>query len=226
MKVTTDACLFGAWCAFRIQNSKLKSENALDIGAGTGLLSLMIAQKNDLKIDAIEIDEQAAIQAKENFSASSLKNSLHVINDSLQHATHHQIIKLSNYQIIFSNPPFFEQDLKSDNKQRNLALHSAALSLEELFTAVDQLLDSEGNFFLLLPYHRKQEGLQKALTYGLHLKEEMNVKQTPKHDYFRVMLWLTRIRNERIAQSEITIKDGNNYTEQFTSYLKDYYLYL
>ncbi|MEO8711563.1 MAG: methyltransferase, partial [Parafilimonas sp.] len=149
MKVCTDACLFGAWAA---HNPQLEASNILDIGTGTGLLSLIYAQKNmHASIDAIEIDEAAVQQARENFEASIWKERLHVYNTSIQ-----QFATSSNkkYDVIICNPPFYENDLKSENKQRNLALHSDALTLEELISDVDLLLGDDGSFFVLLPFHR------------------------------------------------------------------------
>src|SRR3954469_11797521 len=107
MKVCTDACLFGAYVAdrFQITNSKF---HVLDIGAGTGLLSLMLAQKNStVQIDAVEIDKAASEQAKENFKHSLWRDRLHI---------HHQPIQefgMNTYNLIISNPPFYENDLKS-----------------------------------------------------------------------------------------------------------------
>ena len=106
MKVCTDACLLGAWTAGRIQNLKLKIKNALDIGTGTGLLSLMLAQKNaNVKIDAIEIDEAAAEQAKENFDNSPWKERLNIYHTSIQQFANSTQKK---YDIIICNRPFLK----------------------------------------------------------------------------------------------------------------------
>ena len=247
MKVTTDACLFGAWCAKEIQNVKFNIQHCLDIGSGTGLLSLMVAQKNDVSIDAIEIEEKAAEQTHENFSISPWSNKLTVINDSLQHATHHQIINYSpdgrsksstsspaslkntlrrvNYQIIFSNPPFFENDLKSQNDQRNTALHSNDLSFEELFDCADSLLSADGNFYILIPHYRTEETKQIAARFNLFPSQQINVRQTTTHNYFRTMICFNRQKKEFTVE-EISIKKENEYTAAFVSLLKDYYLYL
>jgi tRNA1Val (adenine37-N6)-methyltransferase len=192
MKVCTDACLFGTWIA---HSPQLTAHNILDIGTGTGLLSLILAQNfSNAIIDAVEIDEAAAQQAKENFEASPWKERLTVYTGSIQYVN---LTTNHFYDIIISNPPFYENDLKSDNEKRNLALHSAELSLEELVTAVDKFLKDDGSLFILLPYHRTKYFEESATEQNLFIKEKILIKQTPKHSYFRSILWLTR-KNEQI----------------------------
>jgi tRNA1Val (adenine37-N6)-methyltransferase len=221
MKVCTDACLFGAWTA--AGGSPLTAHPSLDIGTGTGLLSLMYAQKNpDAKVDAVEIDEAAAGQAKENFDASPWKERLQVYNGSVQ-----QFAGTVNnmYDVIISNPPFYESSLKSDDVKRNLALHSKELTLDELITIADKLLNDDGSFFLLLPYQRTGD-LKELITGKFFIKENVFIKQTPKHNYFRSMFWITKqFASER--QSEIIImSDRKEYSDEFKGLLKDYYLAL
>ena len=225
MKVCTDACLFGAWVADKIQNSKVKTQNVLDVGCGTGLLSLMLTLKNaDAAIDAIEIDEAASQQAKENFEASPWKERLNVYHESIQQFANARMHELK-YDLIISNPPFYESDLKSDDVKRNLALHSSALKLEELMNIADDLLNNEGDFFLLLPYHRTID-FETVIQGKFFVKEKLLVKQTEKHNYFRSMFWLTKETADAI-QSEISIKNNEGeYTNEFYALLKDYYLYL
>jgi tRNA1Val (adenine37-N6)-methyltransferase len=221
MKVCTDACLFGSLIPTLSKGKGVKA--ALDIGAGTGLLSLMYAQRNaDAIIDAIEIDDAAAQQAKENFESSPWKERLNVCHTSIQ-----QFVNTTNkkYDLIISNPPFYENDLKSDDKQKNLALHSVELKLEELINIADTLLNSNGIFFVLMPYHRTDYFLQSVIP-KFFIKEKIFVKQTPKHNYFRSMLWLTK-EPATITQSEIIImSEDGKYTREFIALLKDYYLYL
>ena len=129
-------------------DDRREERRVLDIGAGTGLLSLMLAQKVNAFIDAIEINADAALQAKENFNASPWSERL---------AVHHQPIQTwteTNYDLIISNPPFFEQDLKSPNTERNLALHDTGLTLEILWQQVVRCLHTTGQFAILLPAHR------------------------------------------------------------------------
>ena len=218
MKVTTDACLFGAIVAA----TKLKKQHSLDIGTGTGLLALMLAQKNHgAKIDAIEIDAEAAAQAQENISASPWSDNITVFNkDALKFTAAHQ------YDCIISNPPFFEDDLLSADATKNKAKHSSTLSLAQLLQVVDTQLAPEGFFAVLLPYPRLDYFIEEALKKGLYLSRRILVKQTFKHKFFRGILYFKRIE-KKLAQSELIIKDPeHNYTPEFTAALKDYYLFL
>jgi tRNA1Val (adenine37-N6)-methyltransferase len=219
MKVTTDACLFGAWNASL--NEVTTAKNILDIGAGTGLLSLILAQKTKANIEAVEIDETAFQQCKENFAASPWANSLHVHHSPIQ-----DFQPDSKFQFIITNPPFFKADLQSPDDKRNLALHSSALDFTTLLNSINRLLDVAGHFSVLLPFHRQVEFVALAAAQSFHLHQLVQVKQTPKHAEFRSMLLFGRTKEE-MKQEEITIKNGENeYTDAFVDLLKDYYLYL
>lgn len=228
MKVCTDACLFGGWISakslrLKAEGSKPKAENCIDVGSGTGLLSLMLAQKNnDAIIDAVEIDEAAAKQAKENFEASLWKERLNVYNQSIQQFAD-SAIRQFKYDIIICNPPFYESDLKSNDSKRNVALHSSELKLEELIIIADDLLKDDGIFFALLPYQRTEEFLKLA-HQDFFIKEKVFVKQTPKHNYFRSMFSLMK-QSVETHQSEIIImNEDGKYANEFIALLKDYYL--
>ena len=220
MKVTTDGCLFGAWAAKTVYDSQLPIARTLDIGTGTGLLSLMFAQKIHTQIDAVEIDAAAAMQAQANFEASPWAKRLQVYQTSIQAfspTTSHQ------YNFIITNPPFFEHDLKSTNAKRNIALHSAELSLETLLATIHRLLAANGQFAILLPYHRVSYFTELTTPFGFVLHQQVLVKQTPKHPYFRAML-LFGFTQTTTLERELIIKAEDAYTEDFKILLKDYYL--
>ncbi|HQY12814.1 MAG TPA: methyltransferase, partial [Ferruginibacter sp.] len=218
MKVCTDACLFGALAA----GYKPQTTNGLDIGTGTGLLSLMLAQKDpDAVIDAVELDTDAAEQARENFAASPWKERLNIFNaDILSFKTE------KSYDFIISNPPFFEDDLRSPDETKNNAKHDTSLSLNELVRVAQQILAADGSFAVLLPYQRVNYFTEEAGRQGLHLVQQVLVKQTEKHNYFRGILFFNRKKTQPVTAS-INIKDKEgNYTPEFVAALKDYYLYL
>ncbi|ANE49130.1 tRNA1(Val) (adenine(37)-N6)-methyltransferase [Flavisolibacter tropicus] len=243
MKVTTDGCLFGAWVARESMvngqwsmESELLSDShelggsgqravdgrrMLDIGAGTGLLSLMVAQKNiGAAIDAVEIDKQAASQAEENVKGSSFASNITVYEGDIT------AWDKGSYDVIYSNPPFYEKEIPSSQQQKNIAHHGEGLRLETLLTIISQKLTDEGQFYLLLPYKRKgaiEKGLQNV---GLYLEKEVIVKPTTENLPFRLLL--KGGKQPTTVQTEtLSIYDASkSYTPEFVSLLKDYYLYL
>jgi tRNA1Val (adenine37-N6)-methyltransferase len=222
--VTTDACLFGSRIAEQVKSEKIKVKKALDIGAGSGLLSLMLAQKTFSLIDAIEIDKDAFEQAKENIAASPWKDRIKVFHDDVRSFEFPH-----PYDLIISNPPFYENELQSDDAKRNLALHSNELSLDELFQVIKLNLSPSGVFFLLQPYKRQEEIRKIFQKHKLSMLQLTFVRQSKKHDYFRVMLMGKSEIKEPMETSfdEISIWDEKKkYTKEFTSLLKDYYLNL
>lgn len=218
MKVTTDGCLFGAVVADFLKEESINT--ILDIGAGTGLLSLMLAQQTNAIIDAVEIDAGAALQAKQNFEESIWKDRLSLNHTSIQHFQSNK-----QYDCIISNPPFFEGDLKSSNQQKNLALHSTQLNFQELIQKAIQLLSPNGYFAVLLPFARSAQFEQ--MMDSLHLHQKIFLKQTPKHNYFRSILIYAAEKCNQNAVREIIIKDDNNqYSNNFKQLLSPYYLHL
>jgi tRNA1Val (adenine37-N6)-methyltransferase len=234
LKVSTDSCLFGAWIAGEVGSKKYEVRNEgtaltihhspltiLDIGAGTGLLMLMLAQKSIAAIDGIEIDEPSYQQAKGNIEASLWKERL-----QLFHADVKQFNFSKKYDLIVSNPPFYEGDLKSGAANRNVAMHDEGLKLDELIRIVNDNLTDDGSFAVLLPFVRTERMIELAKASNLHLHTHVQVKQTVKHGYFRSMLLFSLMKNEPVVE-ELSVKDENNqYTNEFIELLKDYYLYL
>ncbi len=220
MKVCTDACLFGAWVANKIEGQN-STKDILDIGAGTGLLSLMLAQKNNAFIDAVELDEAAAAQASENFNASPWKERLQVFHLGIE-----EFDNGKKYDLITSNPPFFEDDLKSINEQRNAAMHSTTLNLEKLLVQIESLLKKGGKASVLIPYHRSNY-FEKLLTAnGFFVQKVMHVKQSVTHDFFRSMYYFSKEQCEQEVK-ELSIQNAEReYTNEFIELLKDYYLKL
>jgi len=225
MKVTTDACLFGAWVAEEDKSEKIITKNVLDIGTGTGLLSLIYAQKNSFaEIDAMEIDQDAYAQAKENAAASSFAERINVIHDDVKRFTFSK-----KYDCIISNPPFYEKEISSDNEKKNIAHHHLGLLFEELLGIIKGNLSSSGTFYLLLPFKRSEEIKKIILKEDLYVSKIVFVKQSTKHNYFRIMI-AGKLSQEGHAETlidEISIWDDHQqYKKEFKELLKDYYLYL
>lgn len=193
----------------------------LDIGAGSGLLMLMLAQKCNAIIDGIEIDEPSYEQAQENIEASPWKERLQLFHGDVK-----QFNFSKKYDLIISNPPFYEGDLKAGAANRNVAMHDAGLKLDELVDIVAANLTADGRFAVLLPFARAEYMIVLAAAANLHLQKHVQVKQSVKHGYFRSMLLFAPTITEPVIE-ELAIKDAdNNYTAAFVNLLKDYYLYL
>jgi tRNA1Val (adenine37-N6)-methyltransferase len=219
MKVCTDACLFGAWVASKIGNKITGVNHVLDIGAGTGLLSLIIAQKtNNTIIEAVEIDKNAAAQARENFISSPWHNRMNVIEGDIK------TIQLSSkYDLVISNPPFYENDLKSPDNAKNIAHHSADLSLLELIGIAKKLLTPKGKIAILLPSRRAADFEKQSTNADFFIEQKTLVKQTEKHEPFRVM-YLLGMTEMNIKTDYMSIKQKEHYTPEFISLLKEFYL--
>lgn len=221
MKVTTDGCLFGALCAVQVRSMKHDVRNVLDIGAGTGLLSLMLAQECDATIDAIEIDKTAAAQAKENIVQSPFADRINI-----QCADILDCYFTKNYDVIISNPPFYEKELKSDNPDKNVAHHNDGLLLKDLLQIIKNNLNLAGKFCLLLPYKRKEEAEKMIAATGLFISHTMLVRQSVNHGYFRLMICGGLIPKKTVSEEISICKEDNNYTDKFTELLKGFYLKL
>ena len=218
MKVCTDACLFGAWVVNYLKNKQPPS--ILDIGTGTGLLTMMLAQHTSASIDAIEIDEGASAQAQFNFSQSPWENRIHLINGDVKELNLNEGL---SYDFIISNPPFFENDLPSNNHKKNIALHSKLLTFNELIDCISRLLNKNGQFALLVPYTRHQYLIEEASKAGFHAEKIAHVKQTTEHTYFRSMVVFST-NPQSTEKNDICIKDNHGYTATFKELLSSYYL--
>jgi tRNA1Val (adenine37-N6)-methyltransferase len=223
MKVCTDACLFGAWAAADPSIQSVK--NILDIGSGTGLLSLMLAQKLAAHITAIEIEDGAFKQTKANFELSPWKERLNVIHSSIQDYASKN--KENLFDCIITNPPFYEQDLISPDNAKNLAAHSTALPWDALAEAAASLLQENGAWYVLVPTLRAYTMQKLASNYGLELAEECLMYNDAKHLPIRAMLKFVKQKETVIQRNKVVIKNADqSYTAEFTNYLKDYYLHL
>ncbi|MEM7298330.1 MAG: methyltransferase [Bacteroidota bacterium] len=218
MKVTTDACLFGAWVANQIRQGT-EPNQILDIGTGTGLLSLMLAQvtKNS-HIEAVEINARAFVEAKDNFNDSNWKDRLISVQSSIQ--TYQTSEK---YDLIICNPPFFKDSQKGKEKDKNQALHSDGLTKEDLLESVIQLLAKNGRFYLLYPEREMTEFISLAEAKGLHLEKSIIVRNRENQAIFRKMASFSFSELE-VRSSEIVIrrKDGK-YTDEFWELLNIFY---
>ena len=222
MKVCTDACIFGAWVAEKVAGYRLPVTNCLDIGTGTGLLSLMLAQKiSSTIVDAVEIEVNTYEQARENFSNSIFNDRLKIFHNDAKN-----FVPEKKYDLIICNPPFYENELLSNEKNKNIAKHDEGLRLKDLIDIIKTHHAETGSFSVLLPYHRVKYFEDLAEENKFFLKEKLLIRQTPTHNVFRGILLFG---SERLSSStnELIIKnEEGNYTGEFKELLKDYYLQL
>jgi tRNA1Val (adenine37-N6)-methyltransferase len=219
MKVCTDSCLFGAWMAS--QTDIPKDTGMLDIGTGTGLLSLMMAQQHENQIMGIEIDESAAIQASQNVMHSPWKHRIRILNEDVL-----QFQSDEKFGFIFSNPPFYENSLASPKLQKNIAHHAEALTLKPLLEFISGNLNETGKASLILPYSRLETFSTLAEDLGFNLLKILKVKQTPEHDFFRACIYFGKTATIPTVIEEMYIKSASGiYSGSFRELLKDYYLW-
>jgi tRNA1Val (adenine37-N6)-methyltransferase len=221
MKVSTDACLLGAIAAMHVKNNATGIYRMLDIGTGSGLLSLMLAQQHLCITHAVELDEKAASQAADNFSASPFAKYLQVFCTDIAHYHPPHC-----YDFIISNPPFFENDLQSPDTAKNKAMHSSHLTIGQLLLHIKRLSTPSGSAMVLLPWNRAATFLAMASQLQCYCLHRWDVRQSPAHQWFRSILLLSA-KQQAYQHTAIDIKSNEQqYSPAFTQLLKPYYLYL
>ena len=217
MKVGTDGVLLGAWAR--------GGERILDVGTGTGLIALMMAQRYEqATVDAVEIDTEACQQAIDNVAESPFTNRINVIYDSVQHFSM-ESERLKAYDAIVSNPPFFENALKNPDKGRLVARHSDTLPFADLFKAVKKLLSDNGEFSVIIPTEYRGRIEEEALLQGFSLSRICAIKTTPKKPIRRYLLAFRRYPSSHIdEQVEILETQPNVRSEWYENLTKDFYI--
>ena len=216
MKVTTEGCLLGALVALHGDE-----EHILDIGTGTGLLSLMLAQRSTGTIDAVELSEAAAQQAAENFENSPWKERLHVYQGTIQ-----DYAKFAGkcYDLIVSNPPFFKDHLKS-GKAKDRAIHNDDLPPEDLAQSVKQLLARQGRLWVIYPAYEFEQFLKVAAGHHLLLQHQYEIYDRPGKPIFRVIGVFGFEEKEDPDHALIYIKESEGgYSSRFQGLVEAYYL--
>lgn len=217
MKVGTDGVLLGAWATIKHNPASI-----LDIGTGTGVIALQLAQRSDAElIDAIEIEDNAHEQAVENFENSPWSDRLFCYHTSLKEFAS-EIDE--TYDLIVSNPPFYSDDFISNNKARNKARSTTSLSFNELLKNVSILLSKDGVFTTILPYKEEENFIQLAENYNLFINRICRVKGTPTTEIKRSLLEFSFLKSTIETNEMIIENQRHNYTENYTNLVKDFYL--
>ena len=218
MKVGTDGVLLGAWCP--IDNNP---KSILDIGTGTGIIALMLAQRtNANQIDALEIDENAFEQATENFDNSTFADRLYCYHAGLDEFIEEPE---DEYDLIISNPPFFAEDFKSTDEGRNLARFLDAMPFEELIEAADLLLSENGVFAVIIPFKEEQNFIDLAADYELYPIKITRVRGTFTTPIIRTLVAFKRFELPVSIADELIIEiERHQYTNEYIELTKDFYL--
>ena len=218
MKIGTDAVLLGAWCP--IDNTP---KSILDIGAGTGVLALMLAQRTNAdQIDALEIDEEAYEQCVENFEASAWADKLFCYHAGLDEFVDEPE---DEYDLIISNPPFYSEDFKTENEQRDLARFQDAMPFEDLIEAADLLLSENGTFAVVIPYKEEERFIDLCAEYELYPVKATRVKGSHKTPIVRSLLAFKRFELSVLTADELVVEiNRHEYTDDYINLTQDFYL--
>jgi tRNA1Val (adenine37-N6)-methyltransferase len=213
MKVTTDACIFGAYTDVR------DAKRILDIGTGTGLLTLMLAQRSEAQIEGVEIGKVSYNQAVENVENSIFKDRI-----KIHHADIQSFFSENAYDLIVSNPPFFQNHLKAENQNRNNALHTDTLSFEDLLSSVIRLLSPNGTFVVLLPAYESTVLEQMANQLGLFANKKLHIHHREGSKILRIITTFGFTKNETQIEQLFIKNSDESYTADFQALLQDFYL--
>lgn len=214
LKISTEACILGAW-AHSFAHGKI-----LDIGTGCGLLACMLAQSNpNANIDAIEIHQEVAIIASENVKNSPFINQIQVINSDIRSLT-----TMNQYDFIISNPPFFSNHLPASLKDKQIAIHDDELNFVDLIVSIKNMLKPGGKFAVIYPKEVMDKFEKEMGENGLFVHQFLYIFPNPKSKLLRVIC-LGSTSKEEVAIENFYIKDEKNeYTEAFKLLLNPYYL--
>ena len=214
MKVGTDGVLLGSWVS-------PEGEIALDIGCGTGLIALMLAQRNpSLNIIGIDIDEEAVEQAKENAENSRWNERIEIKKHDFNEDFHTS----ESFDLIVSNPPFYKEDTNCPDETRNKARHSASLPISVLMEKSSKLLSPQGRVAVIVPYSAAVDTISEAAIAGLYLTRRTDVKTTPRKAAIRVLLEFSR-NTELATRNELLLRDETGeWSKEYKLLTQDFYL--
>ena len=220
MKVGTDGVLLGAWCS-----QDFKPESILDIGSGTGVIALQLAQRFDAEtIDAVEIDEEAYEQTVENFERSDWGDRLFCYHSNFKDFVDEFSDEEEMYELIVSNPPFYTDCFESDNDSRNKARFTTSLPFKELILGVSKLLSENGIFSVVIPFKEEKNFIELAMHFNLYITKRCRVKGTSNSDIKRSLLEFKKNQSEIIEESLTIEITRHQYTKKYTKLVKDFYL--
>lgn len=215
MKVGTDGVLVGAWADTR------NAKRILDIGTGTGLIALMLAQRSQAQIDAVDIDEDACVQAKENVARSPWSDRIQIYHCSIQNyaATCQQ-----GYDLIVSNPPFFENSSKALKRARTVARHSDLLTQVDILQIAQELLYEDGRLVVIYPCEEAKAFQEKAELFGFFCSKKLYIKPTQESQVKRILLEFNKIQLLNQEKTIVIELAKHLYSPEFVALIKNFYL--
>jgi len=220
MKVGTDAVLLGAWCSLDKHPNTI-----LDIGAGTGIVALMLAQRSDATtIDAVEIDENGYEQCVENFERSDWSDRLFCYHSSFEEFMNEMEDQEEKYDLIISNPPFYMDAFETENKARNKARFTSSLTFENLLLGVSKTLSESGEFSVIIPFKEEENFIKIAGQNNLFPIRICRVKGTDASKIKRSLMCFSFGKKETQEEVLIIEKGRHQYTEAYSNLTKDFYL--
>jgi len=216
MKVGTDAVILGAW--LEVSSSK----NILEIGTGCGIIALMLAQKSLATIDAIDVDEESANEASENFANSPWFNRLKSFHLSLNDF----VVKNAGiYYLIVSNPPFFQNSLLPPSEKRQLARHNSNLSFEDFLDYGSRLLSHDGRLAVILPVSEEMKFIEIAERKSLFLRSKLDIFPKPSKPEKRVILVFSFHKTENLISDSIILRNENGvYSDDYKRITKEFHI--
>lgn len=214
MKVSTDGIILGAWA------SLTGVERILDIGTGTGLLALMCKQRcEQAKVQAVEIEQSACIDARANFSNSPWCNDIHLFEGAIQ-----DFEANAEFDLVITNPPYFNDSLKAQSSSRNLARHTDSLSFEALILAYKRLSHAKSRLAIILPNQESELFKQIAQQQGLFLKRICEVRTKRSKPVSRQLMEFANEVQNTVEHESLCIHDNGVYSNQFVQLCKAFYL--
>lgn len=217
MKVGTDGVLLGAWTSLENNPSTI-----LDVGTGTGLIALQLAQRCTAEtIDAVELDDLAFEQCVENFEASPWPDRLFCYHASFQEFVEEID---DSYDLIVSNPPYYSENISSGNLSRDRARQNRSLPFHELITGVAKLLSETGSFATIIPHVKQEPFIELAVENNLHLNRLTKVKGHPNSEFKRSLLQFSHLKSNPSIDELCIETSRHSYTPEYISLTRDFYL--
>ena len=220
MKIGTDGVLLGAWCSLKDNTNKI-----LDIGSGTGVISLMLAQRfNNTTIDSVEIEKNAYEQSVENFERSVWADRLFCFHSTFQDFAKERKEDGETYDLIISNPPFYTDNVKNNNRARNKARSTSFLSFVELISGVSKILSNQGEFTTIIPFKEEVKFIEISKQNNLFLNKICRVKGNNNSDIKRSLLTFSFYKKQLDENNLIIETSRHLYTDEYINLTKNFYI--